>query len=92
MWQVPKHVRMDMSAKLEDEARLRQFRKEERKNKLAAMSSLPRRMKEHEKVQGSGVRFQGAEAWCRVQGSGFRRSGRRSARTSSRPCRRSRAA
>ena len=34
IWQVPKHVRMDMLAKLEDEARLRAFMKEERKNKL----------------------------------------------------------
>ncbi|KAJ1489518.1 hypothetical protein T484DRAFT_1885671 [Baffinella frigidus] len=58
---VPKHVRMDMSQKLEDEARLREFRKEERKNKLASSSSLPRRMKEHEKTHGAQTKKPGDE-------------------------------
>ena len=50
---VPAHVRQDFSQKLQDEERMRKFRKEERKNKLASMSSLPRRMKEHEKQHGA---------------------------------------
>jgi len=45
---VPRHVRADVSAQLAEEARKRRSRSEDRRNKLMAQASLPKRMQAHE--------------------------------------------